>query len=169
MAPTLEDLVSQLQLVPHPSGCTGWFRQTYADPTEVATPGGARAASTAIYFLQRKGQRSAFHRQRSAEVFHHYLGAPLVLYWITEDGEQLGRAVLGKDLAKGQLPQLAVPGEVWFAQRIEEQSGEEDYCLTGVTVSPGWALDDMDFLPTEKLVEKYPKHAELIREFGQQD
>ena len=63
-----DEVAKLLDLEPHPSGCTGWFRQTFADPTSVDTPGGERAASTAIYFLQRKGMRSAFHRQRSAEV-----------------------------------------------------------------------------------------------------
>ena len=98
------------------------------------------------------------------QVFHHYRGAPLVLYWLTSSGE-LGRAVLGQDLAKGERPQIAVPGEVWFAQRIEE-GGKGDFCLTGVTVAPGWALEDMDFMDTEELVKIYPKHAAIIREFG---
>ena len=63
-----DELAKLLELEPHPSGCTGWFRQTFADPMSVNTPGGKRAASTAIYFLQKKGMRSAFHRQRSSEV-----------------------------------------------------------------------------------------------------
>merc|ERR1712047_108450 len=84
------------------------------------------------------------------QVFHHYMGAPLALYWINSKGE-LHKAILGKDLEKGQRPQVVMPAEVWFAQRIEE--GEKgDFCLTGVTVSPGWDLADMDFASTEELV-----------------
>merc|ERR1712004_100786 len=98
-----DEVAKILDLEPHPSGCTGWFRQTFADPTMVDSANGKRAASTSIYFLQRKGMRSAFHRQRSAEVFHHYMGAPLALYWINSKGE-LHKAILGKDLAKGQKP-----------------------------------------------------------------
>ena len=63
-----DEVAKILDLEPHPSGCTGWFRQTFADPTTVDSANGKRAASTSIYFLQRKGMRSAFHRQRSAEV-----------------------------------------------------------------------------------------------------
>ena len=63
-----DEVAKILDLEPHPSGCTGWFRQTFADPTMVDSANGKRAASTSIYFLQRKGMRSAFHRQRSAEV-----------------------------------------------------------------------------------------------------
>jgi len=161
-----DEVAKLLELEPHPSGCTGWFRQTFADPMSVDTPGGKRAASTAIYFLQRKGMRSAFHRQRSTEVFHHYIGAPLALYWIDSSG-QMNKAVLGKDLAKGQRPQVVIPAEVWFAQRIEE--GEKgDFCLTGVTVAPGWNLDDMDFSSTEDLVKLFPQQEHIIKEMGQQ-
>ena len=56
---------------------------------------------------------------------------------------------------------------MWFAQRIEE--GEKgDFCLTGVTVSPGWDLADMDFASTEELVKIFPQHEAVIREMGQQ-
>ena len=151
-----DEVAKILDLEPHPSGCTGWFRQTFADPTMVDSANGKRAASTSIYFLQRKGMRSAFHRQRSAEVrptpefiycflnkrfamhsvhinlsraqlghmasltflwqvFHHYMGAPLALYWINSKGE-LHKAILGKDLEKGQRPQVVMPAEVSFIQ-----------------------------------------------------
>ena len=57
--------------------------------------------------------------------------------------------------------------QVWFAQRIEE--GEKgDFCLTGVTVSPGWDLADMDFASTEELVKIFPQHEAIIKEMGQQ-
>ena len=114
---TAEELATLLQLTPHPAGCSGWFRQTYSDPTIVATPGGDRAASTAIYFLQKFGQKSEFHRQRSAETFHHYAGAPLALYWITEAGE-LGSAVLGPDIAAGQLPQVRAVTWGWYYYNV---------------------------------------------------
>merc|ERR1712004_46666 len=84
-----DEVAKILDLEPHPSGCTGWFRQTFVDPTTVDSANGKRAASTSIYFLQRKGMRSAFHRQRSAEVFHHYIGAPLALYWIFPQHEAI--------------------------------------------------------------------------------
>ena len=45
------------------------------------------------------------------QVFHHYMGAPLALYWINSKGE-LHKAILGKDLEKGQRPQVVMPAEV---------------------------------------------------------
>ena len=38
-----------------------------------------RAASTAIYFLLARGERSHWHRVDAAEVWHYYAGAPLRL------------------------------------------------------------------------------------------
>ena len=100
-----EEIISSLSLTPHPSGCSGWFRQTFASPTLVSTKTGERHASTAIYFLQKFGQKSAFHRQRSDEVFHFYQGAPLSLYWIDQQGA-MNKVLLGLDYSKGQLPQV---------------------------------------------------------------
>jgi len=160
---TADQIISKLDLTPHPSGCSGWFRQVSSSSTTVQTPGGERSASTAIYFLQKSGQKSAFHRQRSDEVFHFYQGVALTIYWIDQKAD-LHKTVLGMDLGKGEVPQAMIPGDCWFAQRIETGvSG--DFCLTGVTVSPGWHLDDMDFLSTEELVEKYPQHQDIIKQF----
>jgi uncharacterized protein len=63
-----------LDLAPHPEG--GHFRETFRDSRVVD---GARSASTAIYFLLARGERSRWHRIDAAEVWHFYAGAPLML------------------------------------------------------------------------------------------
>ena len=40
-----------------------------------------------------------------------------------------------------------------------------DFCLTGVTVSPGWYIEDMDFSSNDELVKLYPQHEDIIKEF----
>ena len=60
-------MIAALDLAPHPEG--GHYRQTWID-----------AAGSAIYYLLRDGERSAWHRVRGrAEIWHHYAGAPLEL------------------------------------------------------------------------------------------
>src|SRR5579872_7542571 len=82
--------VEKLRLEPHPEGV--YFRQTYkADLTiarEALSPrfAGDRAASTAIYFLLKGKNFSAFHRLRSDEVWHFYAGSPLIVIVIEPDG-----------------------------------------------------------------------------------
>lgn len=51
------DVIAWLGLKPHPEG--GHYRETFRDPQTVD---GGRAASTAIYFLLARGERSHWHR-----------------------------------------------------------------------------------------------------------
>jgi hypothetical protein len=58
-------VIRLLDLKPHPEG--GHFRETFRD----ARAGeGGRAASTAIYFLLARGERSHWHRIDAVEVWH---------------------------------------------------------------------------------------------------
>src|SRR5882672_9100340 len=105
-------VVSALGPSPHPEG--GFFRETFRAPLAVSTPAGVRAASTAIYFVLPAGSFSALHRVRSDEVWHHYDGDPVELYALRDDGE--ARVVrLGRDLARGDRPQVIVPAGLWQA------------------------------------------------------
>src|SRR6185369_7931565 len=101
-------LVETLNLVPHPEG--GFFRETYRAPLRLPADALAptfpdtRDASTAIYYLLAAGDRSRFHRIRSDEVWHFYLGDPLQVIELTEAGMALV-TTLGTDFAAGQVPQ----------------------------------------------------------------
>ena len=91
-----DDVIRLLRLAPHPEG--GFFRETFrAEDLPFELPGrGVRAVSTAIYFLLRKGDFSAFHRVSSDEAWHHYLGASLDLHLLYVSAHQ--RLVLGPRL-----------------------------------------------------------------------
>ena len=97
--------IEKLQLSPHPEG--GYFRQTYkADlqlPKEVLPAGfsGARPASTAIYFLLEAQNFSAFHCLRSDEIWHFYVGAPLLVHVIDAEGKY-STIQLGSDPEAGR-------------------------------------------------------------------
>src|SRR5277367_5544939 len=71
---TAADVIRLLDLKPHPEG--GHFRETFRDPRNVDR---TRSASTAIYFLLARGQRSHWHRVDAVEVWHWHAGAPLAL------------------------------------------------------------------------------------------
>ena len=93
------DVIRLLDLKPHPEG--GHFRETFRDARAVA---GARAASTAIYFLLARGERSHWHRVDAAEAWHHYAGAPLALDIAAHERAPMDRVMLGPDLAAGEQP-----------------------------------------------------------------
>ena len=93
-ASTAQDWIARLALIRHPEG--GWYRETYRSREHVpaaALPsrfGGARVFGTAIYYLLQSGERSALHRIKSDEVWHHYAGdAVTVKGWYARDGKRM--------------------------------------------------------------------------------
>jgi uncharacterized protein len=142
------DVIRLLDLKPHPEG--GHFRETFRDaplphPPPLAGEGRAgasgRAASTAIYFLLARGERSRWHRIDAAEVWHWYAGAPLRLEIASDNGRR-ERVTLGCDLAAGERPQAIVPARAW-------QSAESlgDWTLVGCTVAPGFEFSGFELKP----------------------
>jgi len=133
-------IIRRLNLAPHPEG--GHFRETFRDAGTIA----GRAHSTAIYYLLRAGERSRRHRIDAAEIWHWYAGAPLRLQ-ISVNGV-VEDHLLGNDIAKGEVPQIAVPAKVW-------QSAQSlgDYTLAGCTVAPGFLFDHFELAPDDKVPE----------------
>ena len=94
---TAAEIIRLLDLKPHPEG--GHFRQTFRDSKTVD---GARAASTAIYFLLARGERSHWHRVDAVEIWHYHTGAPLKLSIVNGASEQIIR--LGADIHGDEIP-----------------------------------------------------------------
>lgn len=124
--------------------------------TDVHT--GNRNASTSIYFLLEYGEFSALHRIASDELWHHYDGSTLCIYEIQPDGNLI-RHLLGKDIEKGEYPQILIPAGSWFGSRVEEPDG---YTLCGCTVSPGFDFADFELANKDELTAQYPHHKELV-------
>jgi predicted cupin superfamily sugar epimerase len=131
-----DDVIRLLDLKPHPEG--GHFRETFRDSRHVE---GSRAASTAIYFLLARGERSHWHRVDAVEAWHWYAGAPLMVQISSAEGP-IERVTLGADLAVGQRPQAAVPAHAW---QSAETLGE--WTLCGCTVAPGFEFAGFELAP----------------------
>ena len=131
------DIVRLLDLAPHPEG--GHFRETFRD---VRRDESGRAASTAIYFLLARGERSHWHRVDAVEVWHFYAGAPLRLEIAADEAAELTVTTLGPDLARGERPQAIVPAGAWQAA---ESLGA--WTLVGCTVAPGFAFERFELAP----------------------
>jgi uncharacterized protein len=135
---TAADVIRILDLKPHPEG--GHFRETFRDPQSVE---GGRAASTAIYFLLARGERSHWHRVDAAEAWHWHAGAPLALDIAAASGPA-HRSILGCNLAAGERPQAIVPAHAWQAA---ESLG--DWTLVGCTVAPGFEFAKFELAPKD--------------------
>ena len=154
--------IEKLSLEAHPEG--GYYRQTYrADLvlTKAALPReftGPRAVSTAIYFLLEGENFSAFHRLRSDEVWHFYVGSTLVVHVIDQHG-RYSEILLGSDPEAGEALQAVVKAGCWFASRVRDGKG---FALVGCTVAPGFEFEDFEMARREELVRDYPQHRKAI-------
>jgi predicted cupin superfamily sugar epimerase len=135
MSLTAADIIRLLELQPHPEG--GHYRETFRD---TRTIDGKRAASTAIYFLLARGERSHWHRVDVVETWHWHHGAPLLLE-IAQDARR-SSVTLGPDLAKGERPQAIVPAGAWQAAQ-----SQGTWTLVGCTVAPGFEFSGFELAP----------------------
>jgi predicted cupin superfamily sugar epimerase len=162
MTKDAEYWIEKLRLEAHPEG--GYYRQTYKSDLILAKeslPGkftGARAASTAIYFLLEGQNFSAFHRLRSDEVWHFYVESSLAVHVIDEEG-RYSEILLGSDAEAGEVLQAVVKAGCWFASRVRDG---KSFALVGCTVAPGFDFEDFEMGKREELVRVYPQHRGVI-------
>lgn len=129
---TAEEVIRLLDLQPHPEG--GHYRETFRDDRG----DGARAVSTAIYFLLAAGEVSHWHRVDAVELWHWHAGAPLALSMAPPSGCSVEIRV-GPDLAGGERPQGVVPAGYWQSARSLGA-----WTLVGCTVAPGFLFDKFE-------------------------
>ena len=163
---TADDVKRLLQLTPlELEG--GFFRETYRSrwqvPPEHLPQGfrGPRSIGTAIYYLITPESFSTLHRLPGTEVFHFYLGDPVVMLQLHCDGES-DSVTLGHDLAAGHQPQVVVRGGIWQGCRLAPGG---KWALMGTTMSPGFDYADYETGSRDELIAEYPDLEELIRQY----
>ncbi len=130
----VEELIATLGLKHHPEG--GHYVETW----RAEAPDGERAAGSAIYYLLRAGERSAWHRVDAAETWHFYAGDPLELSMAGTTGDlPAQRHVLGPVVSSGQQPQIVVPVYTWQSAISLGQ-----WTLVGCTVSPAFEFEGFE-------------------------
>jgi len=163
---TSDDVKQLLQLTPlDVEG--GFFRQTYRSrwqvPVECLPDGvsGARSIGTAIYYLVTPESLSKLHRLPGTEIFHFYLGDPVVMLQLHPDGKTQ-TVTLGHDLAAGHQPQVVVRGGVWQGCKL---AAAGQWALLGTTMSPGFDYADFETGVRDELTAQYPDMADAIRQY----
>jgi uncharacterized protein len=146
------------------SGEGGFYRETYRSGEtflKEALPGrysAEKSFGTAILYLLTSDTCSALHRLPDDEIYHFYLGDPVVMLQLHPDGSS-GLITLGQDIFNGEQIQVTVPKGVWQGSLLKEGGS---FALLGTTVAPGFDFSDFEAASREKLVEKYPGHREII-------
>jgi uncharacterized protein len=141
MHPRAAELITALDLQPHPEG--GFYRQIFRSALQVAPMDGRspRAALTTIYFLLPNGSVSRWHQVASDEVWHLYEGGPLELLELNASGQTVLRHVLGPVGGGTEAPVYTVGAGIWQAARPLGQ-----YAFVGCTVGPGFDFADFRLL-----------------------
>ena len=128
------ELITTLNMRPHPEG--GHYVELYrsARRIEVLERKVERSAITAIYFLLATGEYSRWHRVISDEMWHYHEGDAIELVLFDQRG--LSRVRLGP-VARETRPTVIVPAGTW-------QTGHTTgaYSLMTCTVGPGFEFAD---------------------------
>ena len=162
--PTAAYWIDHLNLKPLPEE-DGLYREVYRSDESIpaeALPNrfdGSRAYSTSIYYLLEHPDFSAFHRIQQEEIWHFYDGASCTVHIINPETGALSQPTLGRDVAAGEQLQIAVPRGHLFAATVDTP---ESYMLAGCTVAPGFEFADFEAPPRQVLLDRYPRHADLI-------
>jgi len=161
---TEEGIITLLGLAPLPRE-GGYYRETYRSestiPRESQAGGDTVEMSlcTAIYYLLTPDTFSALHLLPSDEIFHFYLGDPVIMLQLRPDGSS-GVLTLGRDIEKGHLLQVVVPKNTWQGTYLCEGG---KFALMGTTVAPGFSFSDYREADRVSLIERYPLREDLIR------
>jgi predicted cupin superfamily sugar epimerase len=150
MHPRAAELITRLNLEPHPEG--GYYREIFRSAGLVAPIDGRgpRAALTTIYYLLPAGIVSRWHRVASDEVWHLYEGGPLEVLKVDPECKTLSRQKL-----EATAPVCTVAAGYWQAAR-----SLGDYALAGCTVGPGFDFADFAILADD------PASAARLLELG---
>ena len=161
--PTANEIVELLNL--EPNATCGYVRVTYVARQTLATgalpPPFERSGplGSALYFLVTPDAPVRLHRIRNDQLYHYYLGDPLELFLLRDDGE-VDRIVVGPDLRGGQRVQLLIPGNTFHAARL---LGRGRWFLGASTEWPGVVPADVEIGDIEQLARKYPDIAAVLR------
>ena len=132
----IKDIIRAFGMERHQTA--GWFSLHYSDNELIGRP-----KFSSIYYLMPGDEPMPLHKADGVEVWHYYMGAPAE-FVVTNGSRTTEVSLLGRDLAAGQRPQLAVPAYFW-------ESGRSlgDWTLLGCTLSPGYSSQASQLMESE--------------------
>ncbi|MGK0290946.1 MAG: putative cupin superfamily sugar epimerase, partial [bacterium] len=160
---TAENWIQKLELEKHPEG--GFFKETYRSTEKIAKAtlpdrfSQDCSFSTAIYFLLKSDQFSAFHRIQSDELWYFHTGSPLLIHVITPSGKY-NTIRLGSNIDQEELFQAVVEKGSWFGATVCK---ENTYSLVSCSVAPGFNFSDFELAKQNDLLQSYPEHQTIIK------
>lgn len=144
---TIDSLVNDLQLLPHPEG--GFYREMYRSPTIVNGDGLVhKSAYTSIYYLLSGNDFSSWHRIKSDETWYFHSGCDVIIYSFDQN-KALQTIQLGLD---SKCLQATIPANTWFAAK---PMNENSFCLVSCAVAPGFEFSDFEIGKRQHLLSQF--------------
>jgi uncharacterized protein len=158
-----DEIRKLLQLAPNAT--CGFVQQTYHTKQAIA-PGGlpapfadGRPLGSALYFMVTPIAPVRLHRIRNDQLYHYYLGDPIELFLLYENGNT-ERIIVGPDLRGGERVQQRIPGHTFHTARV---IGRRRWFLGASTAWPGVTPADVEIGNLEALSAKHPAVAIDLR------
>src|SRR6266480_6103863 len=164
---TAQEVRQLLKLEPH--AMCGFVRVTFISKQRIAAGGlpvpfaEGRPLGSALYFMVTPHAPVRLHRIRNDQLYHRYLGDPIEVLMLHENGTS-ERAIVGPDLRAGQCVQLLIPGNTFHTARVIPE-GARGWFLGASTEWPGVERVDVEIGDVEGLAAKYPDVADDLRAF----
>lgn len=152
------DIISQLDLQPHPSE-GGYFRRTYESAIHCHpipnSPEKDRRVMTSIFYLLTDDSPIGYLHQNRSDIVHYFhLGSPIHYLLVSPEGD-LEEVVLGSDLNAGQQLQMTVPGGYWKTSYLHNPSANQ-FGLISEAVAPGFDEEDNQLATPQILQDQFP-------------
>jgi len=167
-------IIQKLGLIP--VSCGGYFKETFRSPETVQIPGregSERNVFSTIYYIMspEQGGKNYLHSNKSDTIHYFHDGWP-AYYILVSPEAKIEEHILGRDVTKGHVPQLRVPGGYLKCGKIlvDEKScssfpDEIPFTLMSEEVAPGFDSRDC-FVPTEKEAQSlYPELWNTLQEY----
>ena len=164
----IERIKKRFKLQTHPEG--GFYSAGYRSPEFLKSEGlpqrynSPRNLYSSIYFMVTTTNSSRFHKLKTDEMWHFYLGDPISLHLISENGHY-SKVELSAEEGKEKFMYL-VKKNTWMAAACE--GNEKNYSLAACTLVPGFEYDDFELANRNDLLAAYPEHKEVIIRFTEQ-
>jgi uncharacterized protein len=129
-----------------PNATCGFVRITYVSPQSIAAGGlpspfgDGRPVGSALYFMVTPTAPVRLHRIRNDQLYHYYLGDPLEVFLLRNDGTS-ELVIVGPDLRGGERIQLFIPGNTFHTARV---MGRRRWFLGASTEWPGVVPADVE-------------------------
>lgn len=142
----------------------GFYRETYRSVEKISKESLparytiSKPFGTAIYYLLTPDTCSVLHRLPTAEIFHFYLGDPVIMLQLHPD-RRSEVIILGPEIDKDEQVQVIVPEGIWQGAVLKEGG---KFALMGTTMAPGFDFSDYEAGKRASLVQSYPERKDLI-------